>query len=119
MRDDRTSLARLTAARLLAHSNRIENLRYTPVGYVLSAMKDAEDEKLKWLLGVMRDECKKIGRDPKTIEVTSGRAVPTVDSVKELTELGVSRFMVPPPAFDPVGITEGLEKLGELIAKVG
>jgi probable F420-dependent oxidoreductase len=79
----------------------------------------AEDEKLKWLLGVMRDECKKIGRDPKTIEVTSGRAVPTVDSVKELTDLGVSRFMVPPPAFDPVGITEGLERLGELIAKVG
>ena len=79
----------------------------------------AEDEKLKWLLGIMRDECKKIGRDPKTIEVTSGRAVPTVDSVKELTDLGVSRFMVPPPAFDPVGITEGLERLGELIAKVG
>jgi probable F420-dependent oxidoreductase len=79
----------------------------------------AEDEKLKWLLGVMRDECQKIGRDPKTIEVTSGRAVPTVDSVKELTDLGVSRFMVPPPAFDPVGITEGLERLGELISKVG
>ena len=77
-----------------------------------------DDEKLKWLLGVMREECKKIGRDPKTIEVTSGRAVPTVDSVKELTDLGVSRFMVPPPAFDPVGITEGLERLGELIAKV-
>jgi probable F420-dependent oxidoreductase len=57
----------------------------------------ADDEKLKWLLGVMRDECKRIGRDPKTIEVTSGRAVPTVDSVKELTDLGVSRFMVPPP----------------------
>jgi probable F420-dependent oxidoreductase len=79
----------------------------------------AEDEKLKWLLGIMRDECKKIGRDPKTIEVTSGRAAPTVDNVKELTDLGVSRFMVPPPAFDPLGITEGLEKLGELIAKVG
>jgi hypothetical protein len=30
----------------------------------------------------------------------------------------VSRFMVPPPAFDPDGITQGLEKLGELIAKL-
>jgi probable F420-dependent oxidoreductase len=78
----------------------------------------ADDEKLEWLLGVMRDECKKLGRDPKTIEVTSGRALPTVDSVKQLTDLGVSRFMVPPPAFDPEGITQGLEKLGELISKL-
>ena len=78
----------------------------------------ADDEKLTWLLGVMREECKKIGRDPKTIEVTSGRAVPTPDSVKQLADLGVSRFMVPPPGFDPDGITQGLEKLGELIAKL-
>jgi probable F420-dependent oxidoreductase len=78
----------------------------------------ADDEKLTWLLGVMRDECKKIGRDAATIEVTSGRAVPSADSVKHLEDLGVSRFIVPPPAFDPDGITEGLEKLGNLIAKL-
>jgi len=77
-----------------------------------------DDEKLTWLLGVMRDECAKLGRDPGTIEVTSGRAVPDVDNVKHLRDLGVSRFMVPPPAFDPDGITAGLEQLGELIAKV-
>ena len=78
----------------------------------------ADDEKLTWLLGVMREECKKIGRDPKTIEVTSGRAQPTPDNVRHLTDLGVSRFMVPPPAFDPDGITQGLEKVGELISKL-
>src|SRR4029077_7668939 len=78
----------------------------------------ADDEKLTWLLGIMRDECKKIGRDSATIEVTSGRVVPSVDSVKHLQDLGVSRFIVPPPAFDPDGITEGLEKLGNLIAKL-
>jgi len=78
----------------------------------------ADNEKLKWLLGVMRDECKKIGRDASTIEVTSGRAVPSVESVKHLQDLGVSRFMVPPPAFDPEGITQGLERLGSLIAGV-
>lgn len=78
----------------------------------------AEEDKLVGLLGIMRDECKKIGRDPSTIEITSGRAAPDVDGVKRLAELGVSRFMVPPPAFDPDGITEGLEKLGTLIAKV-
>jgi len=77
-----------------------------------------EEEKLVRLLGVMRDECKKVGRDPATIEITSGRAAPSADSVKELEDLGVSRFMVPPPAFDPDGVTKGLEQLGALIAKL-
>ncbi len=78
----------------------------------------AEEEKLVWLLGGMRDECQKLGRDPATIEVTSGRAIPDADGVKRLQDLGVSRFMVPPPAFDPDGITQGLERLGNLIARV-
>jgi probable F420-dependent oxidoreductase len=78
----------------------------------------ADDEKLSWLLGIMREECKTLGRDPREIEITSGRAVPTVDSVRELRDLGVARFIVPPPAFDADGITQGLETLGELIAKV-
>lgn len=78
----------------------------------------ADEAKLIPLLGIMRDECKKIGRNPASIEVTSGRAVPDLDGVKRLRDLGVSRFMVPPPAFDPDGITQGLERLGNLIAKV-
>jgi probable F420-dependent oxidoreductase len=78
----------------------------------------ADDEKLAHLLGVMREECKKLGRDPSTIEVTSGRAVPDADSVKRLTDLGVSRFVMPPPAFDPEGITKGLEAVGNQIAKL-
>jgi probable F420-dependent oxidoreductase len=78
----------------------------------------ADEEKLVWLLDVMRDECRKLGRDAATIEVTSGRGVPDADSVKRLHDRGVSRFMVPPPAFDPDGITQGLEKLGNLIAKL-
>jgi alkanesulfonate monooxygenase SsuD/methylene tetrahydromethanopterin reductase-like flavin-dependent oxidoreductase (luciferase family) len=78
----------------------------------------ADDEKLRWLLGVLRDECAKVGRDPSTIEVTSGRTAPDADGVKRLRDLGVSRFVLPPPAFDPDGITEGLERLGKLIAQV-
>jgi probable F420-dependent oxidoreductase len=77
----------------------------------------ADEEKLVWLLGIMREECKKVDRDPAKIEVTSGRAVPDLDGVQRLRDLGVSRFMVPPPAFDPDGITRGLEQLGGLIAK--
>jgi probable F420-dependent oxidoreductase len=78
----------------------------------------ADDEKLKWLLGIMREECKKLGRDPATIEVTSGRAAPNPDTVKRLADLGVSRFVLPPPAFDPEGITKGLEAVGNQIAKL-
>lgn len=77
-----------------------------------------DEDKLVWLLGIMREECKKLGRDASSIEVTSGRGVPDVDNVKRLADLGVSRFMVPPPAFDPDGVTQGLEKLGNLIAKL-
>ena len=77
----------------------------------------ADEEKLVWLLDVMRDECRKLGRDPSTIEVTSGRAAPDADSVKRFEDLGVSRFVLPPPAYDPDGITKGLERLGDLIAR--
>lgn len=78
----------------------------------------ADDAALKRLLGIMREECQRIGRDPSTIEVTSGRTVPSVDSVRELRDLGVSRFMVPPAGFDPESITQGMERLGDLIARI-
>jgi probable F420-dependent oxidoreductase len=78
----------------------------------------AEDEKLDWLLGIMREECKKVGRDASKIEVSAGRAAPSLDSVKRLQDQGVSRFMTGVPAFDPDGVTKGLDQLGELIAKL-
>jgi multimeric flavodoxin WrbA len=39
--------ARASAGRLVTHSSQVQHLKYNPVGYVLSAMKDAEDEKMK------------------------------------------------------------------------
>jgi multimeric flavodoxin WrbA len=38
---------RTTTGRLLTYASRVQHLKYNPVGYVLSAMKDAEDEKMK------------------------------------------------------------------------
>ncbi len=76
-----------------------------------------DDAKLSWLLGIMREECAKLGRDATSIEVSAGRTASDADGIKRLQDLGVSRFMVPPPAFDPEGLTAGLEKLGALIAK--
>jgi probable F420-dependent oxidoreductase len=78
----------------------------------------AEDEKLRWILGILRDECRKIGRDPASIAITAGRGAPDADGVRRLQDLGVSRFVLPPPAFDPDGVTEGLARLGNLIAKL-
>ncbi|HUI25771.1 MAG TPA: LLM class F420-dependent oxidoreductase [Candidatus Kryptonia bacterium] len=77
----------------------------------------SDDEQLKWILGIMRDECKKVGRDAAKIEVSAGRRMPTVDGAKLLRDLGVTRFMTAVPAFDADGLTRGLEQLGDLIAK--
>ena len=78
----------------------------------------AEDQKLRWIIGVMREECAKLGRDPASIEITAGRGAPDADNVRRLQDLGVSRFILPPPAFDPDGVTQGLERIGDLIAKL-
>ena len=79
----------------------------------------AEEPKLKALLGILREECEKLGRDPSTVEVTAGLPVTDADGVKRLRDLGVSRVIARPAAFDPDGVTKGLEELGGLIAKVG
>ena len=68
-------------------------------------------------LSELKAECDKIGRDPGEIEITTGSA-PTLDEVKRLEDMGVSRFVLPPPGFTPDQVSEGLEKLGnEIISK--
>jgi multimeric flavodoxin WrbA len=54
---------RTTIGRLLAYSARVEHLKYNPVGYVLSAVKDAEDEKLKRRREVMEDRVSRARQD--------------------------------------------------------
>jgi probable F420-dependent oxidoreductase len=77
-----------------------------------------EPEKLKELFAMMAEEAKKAGRDPSRIELSCmGRA--RLDSIKALAEIGISRVVVAPPAFDKDGLTRGLEKLAdEVIAKL-
>jgi alkanesulfonate monooxygenase SsuD/methylene tetrahydromethanopterin reductase-like flavin-dependent oxidoreductase (luciferase family) len=78
----------------------------------------AEPDKLKELFEMMSAEAKKAGRDPKQIELSCmGRA--KVDSLKALGDIGIERVVVPPPAYDPEGITRGLEKIAnEVLSKV-
>ena len=75
-------------------------------------------KKLPGLLQAMRDECGKIGRDPAEIEVTTGENKLDLDVVRRYEEIGVSRLIMPPPAFDPEGLRRSLTEFAErMIAK--
>ncbi len=67
------------------------------------------------LLDVMRAECARVGRDPKTIEITAGMNVPDVDQVRRLEDLGVGRIPIAPPAFDPEGLERGLAEFRDRV----
>jgi len=77
----------------------------------------ARPDKLEECLAELKAECERIGRDPGEIEISTG-SIPTLDEVKRLEDMGVSRFTVGPPGYTPDALREGLEKLGnELISK--
>jgi hypothetical protein len=66
----------------------------------------------------MRDECGKIGRDPAEIEVTTGDNRLDLDVVRRYEEIGVSRLIMPPPAFDSEGLRRSLTEFADrVIAK--
>jgi probable F420-dependent oxidoreductase len=75
----------------------------------------AEPEKLRALLAVLRDECSRTGRKPESIELTAGRGAPDVDGVRRFEDLGVARMIIPPPAFDPDGLRQGLHELADRV----
>ena len=71
------------------------------------------------LIQVLNGECARIGRDPAEIEISAGASFRNADAIKRLRDLGVSRVVSGPPAFDRDGLTKGLEELGnEVIAKL-
>ena len=78
----------------------------------------ARADLLPELLATLREECDRIGRDPAEIEISSG-SVPSLDEVRRLQDLGVSRFVAPPPGFDEDAITAGFTRMGdEILAKL-
>jgi len=79
----------------------------------------ADPEKLTWLLGIMRDECSRIGRKPGEIELTAGLGLIDLDGARRLQDLGVQRIGVAPMAFDPDGLAQGLHQFAnDVIAKL-
>ncbi len=80
-------------------------------------------EDLARLIDVMRASAEEHGRDPDAIEITSGGngalGSKALDEVRFLADLGVTRVIVPPLAFDVAGQREAFARYAEdVIAKV-
>ena len=69
-------------------------------------------EQLEPMLAQLARACTDIGRDPKTVEITSMWIPPMggQDAVKRFEELGVARLLVPLPALGPGNPLENLER---------
>jgi probable F420-dependent oxidoreductase len=74
----------------------------------------ARADALPELLRELREECGRIGRDPREIEISAG-GPPSLDEAKRLRDLGVARFVVAPPAFAPDELQKALERIGDQI----
>jgi probable F420-dependent oxidoreductase len=79
-------------------------------------------EELAHLIDVMRRTAEEHGRDPDAIEITSGGngalGSKALDEVKALADMGVSRVIVPPLAYDPAGQRKAFGDYGDkVIAK--
>src|SRR5258707_1677272 len=69
-----------------------------------------EADRLKPLFEIMREAAREAGRDPGAIELScAGRA--SVETIKPLLDIGISRVLIAPPAFDADGLTRGLDKI--------
>ena len=74
-------------------------------------------ESLAELIDVMREAATEAGRDPDAIEVTSGGngalGSGALEEIKKLADLGVSRVIIPPLAFDVEGQRTAFAQYGE------
>jgi probable F420-dependent oxidoreductase len=70
-------------------------------------------EALPTLLEAMRDECLELGRKPEEIEITTVAGPLDADVVRRYEDLGVSRLVIGPPAFDAEGLRRGLHAFAD------
>jgi probable F420-dependent oxidoreductase len=75
-------------------------------------------EELPGLLEIMRKAAADAGRDGDAIEVTAGGAMDP-EGVKQYADLGVSRLVIPPLAFDVEGLRTALDMFQQnVISKI-
>ena len=60
----------------------------------------------------MRRSAEAAGRDPDAITIICG-GPPDPDTVKRLTDLGVSRMVFPPPGYDLTTVPDQLKRYGD------
>ncbi|MBV1879022.1 MAG: LLM class F420-dependent oxidoreductase [Pseudomonadales bacterium] len=65
------------------------------------------------LLDAMRDECAKIGRNPEEIELTVAAGKLDPGKVARYEEIGTSRMLISPPAYDADGLKRALNEFAE------
>jgi probable F420-dependent oxidoreductase len=65
--------------------------------------------RMRELLGILKDECGKVGRNAADIEITGGMMQPNADVIARHEEMGFSRMLMPPPGWDRDGISRGFE----------
>lgn len=75
-------------------------------------------DELPSLLDVMKKSAAEAGRDGDKIEVTAGASF-DIEEIKKLADMGVSRLMIPPLAFDPEGLRTALDRFqNDVISKL-
>ena len=78
----------------------------------------ASIDELTVLLAEMRRAAEEAARDADRIEITAGGALDP-DGIRRYADLGVSRMILPPMAFDPDGLRTGLERFAnDVMAKL-
>ncbi|MFN2377965.1 MAG: LLM class F420-dependent oxidoreductase [Candidatus Binatia bacterium] len=73
--------------------------------------------RMKELIGILHEECSKVGRKPAEIELTGGMMMPDKDYVSRYEEMGFERLVIAPPGYDRDGISRGFEAFAEAFLK--
>jgi len=76
----------------------------------------ADEARAAELLGVLRDECARLDRDPASVEITLPMPGHKLDRIQRLRDLGATRLTMGPPGFDKQGITDGLNRFVDEVA---
>jgi probable F420-dependent oxidoreductase len=74
-----------------------------------------DPQRLSELIGIMRDECKRLGRDATEVEITLPMPGLDLDRIKRARDMGAGRLTMAPPAFDKEGVTSGLARFADKV----
>jgi probable F420-dependent oxidoreductase len=69
-----------------------------------------DQAQLEHLIGVLRAECERIGRNPNEIEITAALPSRKPEKIVAMARLGISRFVMAPPAMDRAGLDDAFAR---------